>query len=383
MNVAQEERDQNKVLHRTLGAIATTALIIAIIALLLRGCDVGSETSDRRVRDCLALIGQIEDGATGETGATGEQGSDGATGPQGEAGEEGETGSTGKPGTPGADGTDGEDGATGQTGATGPQGEAGATGQTGATGPQGEAGATGQTGATGPQGEAGATGQTGATGPQGEPGIQGVAGECGLSTYEVWLALGNEGTEQDFIDSLTGPAGPQGEQGPQGVPGETGTSGLGDSGSFWDVTIQGGPGVYEADTPYPMLLGEADTANNQGVSITNGSQFTFTNPGVYNLAFSAQLWRLQGGDVSYTSIWLRKNGVDVPDTATDVTLLSNGTRFVAAWNFFVPVTCDESGCDKYQLMWSSTTEQTEMLYLPANGVRPAIPSLIATVNQVK
>jgi hypothetical protein len=199
----------------------------------------------------------------------------------------------------------------------------------------------------------------------------------------VWLALGNEGTEQDFIDSLTGPAGPQGEQGPQGVPGETGTSGLGDSGSFWDVTIQGGPGVYEADTPYPMLLGEADTANNQGVSITNGSQFTFTNPGVYNLAFSAQLWRLQGGDVSYTSIWLRKNGVDVPDTATDVTLLSNGTRFVAAWNFFVPVTCDESGCDKYQLMWSSTTEQTEMLYLPANGVRPAIPSLIATVNQVK
>jgi hypothetical protein len=304
MNVAQEERDQNKVLHRTLGAIATTALIIAIIALLLRGCDVGSETSDRRVRDCLALIGQIEDGATGETGATGEQGSDGATGPQGEAGEEGETGSTGKPGTPGADGTDGEDGATGQTGATGPQGEAGATGQ------------------------------TGATGPQGEPGIQGVAGGCGLSAYEVWLALGNEGTEQDFIDSLTAPAGPQGEQGPQGVPGETGTSGLGDSGSFWDVTIQGGPGVYEADTPYPMLLGEADTANNQGVSITNGSQFTFTNPGVYNLAFSAQLWRLQGGNVSYTSIWLRKNGVDVPDTATDVTLLSNGTRFVAAWNFF-------------------------------------------------
>jgi hypothetical protein len=34
-------------------------------------------------------------------------------------------------------------------------------------------------------------------------------------------------------------------------------------------------------------------------------------------------------------------------------------------------------------MWSSTTNQVEMLYLAANGVRPAIPSVIATVNQVK
>jgi hypothetical protein len=344
MNVSQDVRSQNTALHRTLGAIATTALIIAIIALLLRGCDVGSETSDRRLRDCLALIGDAQQGATGDQGAQGETG---ATGSQGEPGE------------------------------TGPQGEAGEDGEAG------EPGATGQTGATGPQGEPGATGQTGATGPQGEPGIQGAAGECGLSAYEVWLALGNEGTEQDFIDSLTGPTGPQGEQGPQGLPGEAGTSGLGDSGSFWDITDQGGPDVYSPDTPYPMLLGEADTANNRGVSISNGSQFTFTNPGVYNLAFSAQYTRLQGGNVNFVSIWLRKNGVDVPETATDITLISNGHRYVAAWNFFIPVTCDTSDCDQYQLMWSTDTEDTLMVHEPSNGVRPAIPSLIATVNQVK
>jgi hypothetical protein len=35
--------------------------------------------------------------------------------------------------------------------------------------------------------------------------------ECGKSAYEIWLDLGNEGTEQDFIDSLTGPEGPPGE----------------------------------------------------------------------------------------------------------------------------------------------------------------------------
>ena len=36
----------------------------------------------------------------------------------------------------------------------------------------------------------------------GDPGPQ------GSSAYEVWLAAGNSGTEQDFIDSLTGPQGP-------------------------------------------------------------------------------------------------------------------------------------------------------------------------------
>jgi len=40
-------------------------------------------------------------------------------------------------------------------------------------------------------------------GPQGEKGDRGDAGPQGLSAYEIWLSLGNTGTEQDFIASLT------------------------------------------------------------------------------------------------------------------------------------------------------------------------------------
>jgi hypothetical protein len=47
----------------------------------------------------------------------------------------------------------------------------------------------------------------------------GPDGENGLSAYEIWLALGNTGTQQDFIDSLTGPAGAAGAQGEPGAPG--------------------------------------------------------------------------------------------------------------------------------------------------------------------
>ena len=55
-------------------------------------------------------------------------------------------------------------------------------------------------GAQGPQGE---PGMDGAEGPQGEPGEMGIAG---ASAYEIWLNLGNTGSEQDFIDYLSGNA---------------------------------------------------------------------------------------------------------------------------------------------------------------------------------
>lgn len=58
------------------------------------------------------------------------------------------------------------------------------------------------------------------------------------SAYKVWLSLGNEGTKQDFIDSLkgdtgnTGPIGPTGPEGPAStVPGPMGPNGL--DGDMW------------------------------------------------------------------------------------------------------------------------------------------------------
>ena len=45
---------------------------------------------------------------------------------------------------------------------------------------------------------------------KGVPGDDGLPGVNGLSAYEVWLAEGNTGTEQDYLDSLVGPQGPAG-----------------------------------------------------------------------------------------------------------------------------------------------------------------------------
>jgi hypothetical protein len=50
---------------------------------------------------------------------------------------------------------------------------------------------------------AGPTGPPGSQGAPGNDGIDGFDGQNGLSAYEVWLSLGNVGTEQDFIDSIS------------------------------------------------------------------------------------------------------------------------------------------------------------------------------------
>ena len=64
----------------------------------------------------------------------------------------------------------------------------------------------GSDGAPGEQGEQGPQGEQGEIGPEGSAGEN---GDPGLSAYEIWLSLGNEGTEVDFIQALlNGPTAP-------------------------------------------------------------------------------------------------------------------------------------------------------------------------------
>ncbi|MCI5942091.1 MAG: collagen-like protein [Ligilactobacillus animalis] len=76
---------------------------------------------------------------------------------------------------------------------------AGKDGKDGEQGPKGDQGPPGPKGDPGPAGRDGLNGKDGAQGPKGDQGEKGVDGK---SAYQVWLDLGNAGSEQDFIDSL-------------------------------------------------------------------------------------------------------------------------------------------------------------------------------------
>lgn len=144
-------------------------------------------------------------------------------------------------------------------------------------------------------------------------------------------------------------------------------------GSFYDTTTQTTLGAVKQ----PMTFNTTDIVN--GFSITNNSRITAQYNGIYNLQFSAQIQKTQGGSSQDIYIWIRKQGVDVPDSSTKLTLANNGVFIVAAWNFFVSLNAGQY----VELMWYATDSHLELFY-QANPVStvPGIPSVIATINKI-
>jgi hypothetical protein len=150
----------------------------------------------------------------------------------------------------------------------------------------------------------------------------------------------------------------------------------GSYGSFYDTTTQTNP---VANIARSMSFNSTDITN--GVSIS-GSTSPFntyiktTNAGIYNIQFSAQVEKTDSG-TDVIVIWLRKNGIDLTDSATKLTLSGNGTKVVAAWNWFVPSAAN----DYYQIIWVSADTGMRLYAEPINDT-PGIPSVILTVNRV-
>ena len=145
-------------------------------------------------------------------------------------------------------------------------------------------------------------------------------------------------------------------------------------GSFYSTQDQTNAGATATNK---VTLNVTDIAS--GVSIVSNSRITIANSGVYNIAFSAQLEKTDSGDDT-VQIWLQKNGQNVANTTTEVTIVGNNGKFVAAWNFFVAA---QAG-DYYELCWHSTDTAVSLQAqgTASNPSRPEIPSVILTVNQV-
>lgn len=146
-------------------------------------------------------------------------------------------------------------------------------------------------------------------------------------------------------------------------------------GSFYSTQTQ----VPALETIYAITLNNTDADATSGVSIVDNSKITVDATGVYNVQFSAQLYRSTGGTSKQAIIWLRKNDVDIPATSTHVTMQANATYLVASWNFFVKL---NAGQNVELMIWQD--DAIEILYDPANVTvpYPATPSVILTVEKV-
>lgn len=144
-------------------------------------------------------------------------------------------------------------------------------------------------------------------------------------------------------------------------------------GSFYDTTTQT---AAATNTAYAITFNNTDLS--AGVSIgTPTSRITVDAPGVYNFQHSIQIINTSGGANSLW-IWFRKNGVDIPDSATEVRVQGNNTEQFAAWNCFVPMDVN----DYFEIMWSVDNTAIQLLAVAASSPVPRIPSVILTVNYV-
>jgi hypothetical protein len=217
-----------------------------------------------------------------------------------------------------------------------------------------------------------------------------VIGQLVLFTPSGYLyTTRDDGTLVLINNGIPGPIGPSGVVGPSGAVGASGVAGP--SGA---VGAAGAPGsglipYYGSFYSNVNQTNASGTAVNRitynntvaalGVTVVSGSTVQVANSGVYNIQFSAQIQKSNASSEDM-QIWIAKNNVNVPDSNTSITIQGSNNRLVAAWNWFLPLDTNEH----VDLRWHSTDTTA---YLLASGAanlptRPAIPSVILTVNRV-
>jgi len=142
-------------------------------------------------------------------------------------------------------------------------------------------------------------------------------------------------------------------------------------GSFYDTTTQTAAVI---NTAYPMTFNTTDLS----FGVTRGSptsRIYIDRPNVYNVQFSAQVDKTAGG-VGLVWIWLRKNGVNVPDSSGQIRIQGNNAELVVGWNYIIEL---NSG-DYIELMWEVDDISVILLADPASAVHPSVPSIILTVT---
>lgn len=144
--------------------------------------------------------------------------------------------------------------------------------------------------------------------------------------------------------------------------------------SFYDMNTFG-PYASNSEQAFPMET--TDFANGIHIGGINSSEIVIENAGKYNIAFSTQFHVTSASAIVY--VWLKKNGISIPNTNTRIDIPSAAPYHVAAWNFFV----DAAANDSYEIFWSTPSNNVSIQSITGlTGTKPDVPSVIVTVNQI-
>jgi hypothetical protein len=119
---------------------------------------------------------------------------------------------------------------------------------------------------------------------------------------------------------------------------------------------------------------------NNGVSIGGGgNNITVANAGTYTQIFDLITTKTSGGTATLT-IWLRKNGVDIPGSAQELQLTNVLSIVFLSGNYTLTLAAG----DNIQMCWSSPDITTGFAPLAAqiNPVRPTGYAAKVTVTRI-
>ena len=144
-------------------------------------------------------------------------------------------------------------------------------------------------------------------------------------------------------------------------------------GSFHDTTTQTAAAI---NTAYAVTFNSTDLSS--GVSRGSPtSRIVISNAGVYNFQFSAQLHKTNAS-VGYIYIWARVNGTDVSQSAGKIAINGSQAETITAWNYMLSMSAN----DYFELVWSTSDTNCQLLANTSSSPVPGIPSVILTAQQI-
>jgi len=153
-------------------------------------------------------------------------------------------------------------------------------------------------------------------------------------------------------------------------------------GVFSDTTTQTAAAAY---TPQAITFNTTDAAD----GFSRGSptsRIIADRVGHYNFQFSLQI---SSGSASNKKVWIwpRLNGVDVANSASEISVSGSNTMLIPSWNWVLSLNPN----DYFQLMFAVEDTNIQITAAAAqtgaNGTttfaRPAVPSAILTVTEAQ
>lgn len=142
-------------------------------------------------------------------------------------------------------------------------------------------------------------------------------------------------------------------------------------GQFLDTTTQTAAAI---NTAYAITYNTTDISN--GVYLGSPSSRIYVDEAaIYNFLFSIQLDKSSGGTANFW-IWPRVNGVDVPNSASQIRIQGNDAELFSAAGFFFNLNAG----DYVEFMFEVSDTSVQLASFAATTIHPAIPSIIVTVT---